>query len=220
MRRFLQNIHWSDKLIDILVVVLGITIAFGLNNWNEHRQNAKLEQKYLKSLREDLVKDSVNLQGGFIYMDKISFSINRIFRLGENKDSDSISYYFQALGDDYLIFRPEDYTYDALRQTGDINIIQRDTIVKTLSQLYDTYELFQIQVELAWRYNFDLLLPYYYNRNFRTGSVYDDTLYYDHKFQNSLIFYNGNLNNRQELMLASLRIIRQLIQLIDEELDE
>lgn len=221
MRNLFRSVHWSDKLIDILVVVLGISIAFWLNNWNQERQNITLEQQYLKNLRGDLAKDSVNLTVGFMYMDTISFSIKRIYQLYDDRNNaDSISYYFQALRNDFLSFKPEDYTYDALRQTGDINIIQNDSIARTLSQLYDTYELFQIQVELAWRYTFDLMLPYYYNRNYQVGTAYDDTIYMTPKFQTTLMFYESNLENRRGLMrkaLSEIKILNQLIELQPKE---
>ena len=38
-----SNVHWSDKLVDVLVVVLGITIAFGLNHWQSARKNKAYE---------------------------------------------------------------------------------------------------------------------------------------------------------------------------------
>ena len=47
--------------MDLLVVIVGITIAFGIDNRAEERKNEKLKQQYLISLPSDLRKDSLSL---------------------------------------------------------------------------------------------------------------------------------------------------------------
>lgn len=48
-------------MVDLLVVILGITIAFGIDNWAETRRNEQTKQQYLISLSNDLRVDSVAL---------------------------------------------------------------------------------------------------------------------------------------------------------------
>ncbi len=222
MRRFLSNIHWGDKLIDILVVVLGITIAFALNNWRENRQNAKLEQQYLRNLKEDLVKDSVGLDYSISHADEIFFSIERIQRLaGQSSNADSIYVYLGAIGDDnLLIFKPEDYSYSTMQQTGNITLIETDSIRRNLSQLYDTYELLEMQTDFAFKYQFDRLFTYYYNYDFQSQTTVDDQMYLTSNFRNTIRFYSSNLKERRRLMREALLKIRSLLHSIDHELDE
>ena len=35
MKNINLNINWESKIIDFLIVIIGITIAFKLNTWNE-----------------------------------------------------------------------------------------------------------------------------------------------------------------------------------------
>lgn len=49
-----QKIHWKNHFMELLVVVIGITIAFILENWRQERASSELEQKYLTSFKDDL----------------------------------------------------------------------------------------------------------------------------------------------------------------------
>ena len=57
------NHKWNNKkylinhLIELVVVVIGISIAFALNRWYENTKSEELEQKYMESLFDDLEKD-------------------------------------------------------------------------------------------------------------------------------------------------------------------
>ena len=47
---------------EIVLVVIGILIALGINSWNQDRLNNHREQIYLKNLKEELVNNIKNLQ--------------------------------------------------------------------------------------------------------------------------------------------------------------
>ncbi len=38
-----RSVSWLDKLVNVLVVILGISIAFGIDNWAEGRKNEQAE---------------------------------------------------------------------------------------------------------------------------------------------------------------------------------
>ena len=58
----MQNNLWWDKISDILIVVVGILIALGLDSWYDDRKEAKLEQQYLSTFLEDISADIENLK--------------------------------------------------------------------------------------------------------------------------------------------------------------
>ncbi|MGB3618374.1 MAG: DUF6090 family protein [Catalinimonas sp.] len=60
-RRQWREIDWVQQGVELLVVILGITIALALNNWNEGRRARRLRSQYLSQLRADLVSDSLTL---------------------------------------------------------------------------------------------------------------------------------------------------------------
>jgi hypothetical protein len=49
--------RWPEYLLKIIVVIIGITISFALNRFQENTSNSKLEQTYLKGMYEDITSD-------------------------------------------------------------------------------------------------------------------------------------------------------------------
>ncbi|MCK5279209.1 MAG: hypothetical protein KAK04_11730 [Cyclobacteriaceae bacterium] len=49
---------WFRYGFETLAVVVGILVAFALDNWNENRKQDLLEIQYLNGLRADLAHDS------------------------------------------------------------------------------------------------------------------------------------------------------------------
>ncbi|WP_242157082.1 DUF6090 family protein [Aestuariivivens sediminis] len=65
---------------EIILVVIGILIALSINNWNENLKNNRLKEYYLKSLMEDLSRDTLEIN-------KVAnWQRNEIFRLQKFKD--------------------------------------------------------------------------------------------------------------------------------------
>ncbi|MBT8186327.1 MAG: hypothetical protein HKP24_10585 [Croceitalea sp.] len=69
-RRIRQNLLTENKfkkyllyaIGEIVLVVIGILIALGINNWNQERKNISLKKSYLENLKVDLKKDIENLR--------------------------------------------------------------------------------------------------------------------------------------------------------------
>ena len=216
--RLFSNVHWSDKLVDVLVVVLGITIAFWLSNWQEERKNSTSEQKYLAALQTDLAKDTVQLLEIAEDMDTIFFGIERMLRLADKPEkADSVADYLSLINDIFVFF-PEDYTYKSLQQSGDIGLIQNDSLLLVLSYLYDYYDYINMMNELAYEYQHRNLLPYFDNYDLRREKVFSWKAYNNHVFDAHLIRYRRNLRNRQKWINEALEKHRTLQRLIREEL--
>jgi hypothetical protein len=49
--------RWPEYLIEIFVIVLSISISFGLDQWKDSRHEDEVEQLYLKTLSDNLASD-------------------------------------------------------------------------------------------------------------------------------------------------------------------
>lgn len=49
--------NWVRHGFETLVVVVGILVAFGLNNWNENRKERLVEKELLEDLQKDLISN-------------------------------------------------------------------------------------------------------------------------------------------------------------------
>ena len=47
---------------EIVLVVIGILIALGINNWNQESKDSKLGKEYLTRIHRDLVQDTTNFR--------------------------------------------------------------------------------------------------------------------------------------------------------------
>ncbi len=79
-KRQRQKINWLNHFIELVVVVIGITLAFMLNNWREAYVNHRMEEKYLNSFMDDLNFDRVQLDSLIFYNETKLKDINRITR--------------------------------------------------------------------------------------------------------------------------------------------
>lgn len=58
----IKNYEWGKLFFELIVVFLGITAGFVLNNWRMEQEEIKLEQKYIRSFLEDVNFDIPELQ--------------------------------------------------------------------------------------------------------------------------------------------------------------
>ena len=54
--------NWKHLFFELVVVFLGVTAGFLLNNWQLQRQDQNLEQKYLNSFLEDVNSNITELE--------------------------------------------------------------------------------------------------------------------------------------------------------------
>lgn len=60
--RKISNYNWEKLGLELLVVFLGITAGFILNNWRQRQQNEKLEQKYIEGFIQDVSENIKELE--------------------------------------------------------------------------------------------------------------------------------------------------------------
>jgi len=56
------NYEWGKLFFELIVVFLGVTAGFVLNNWRMDQEERKIEQKYLASFLQDIKFDIPELE--------------------------------------------------------------------------------------------------------------------------------------------------------------
>ena len=72
LRRFsdpLREMRWTQVVIELLLLVLGILIALAVDDWMQGRRDARMEREYLQLLARDLQRDDEILKE-FIYFEE------------------------------------------------------------------------------------------------------------------------------------------------------
>ena len=128
---------------EIILVVIGILIALGINNWNEKRKDKQLEKKLLTQLREDIHNNIIEFERANKKNASRNYSSNMVIRALKQDlpFNDSISKHFeQTHGMGFLSL---DYTtYEVIKSKGLI-IISNDSLRKKIQTTFKNYETIQ-----------------------------------------------------------------------------
>lgn len=124
-------------VLEIFIVIVGISIAFWLNNWGEERKERTLETEFLKTLRSDLASDSA----AFVYQvgqnQRNVKHLNAFVNILRKKDyaNDSISWYTGVFlnRNNWII---NDNTYEILKSGGKLDIISDFQLRSDISIFY------------------------------------------------------------------------------------
>jgi hypothetical protein len=145
---------------EIFLVVIGILLALQVNNWNENRKERNLEQRYLQRLIIDLEKDTENLNNSINSnirrKERAEFLINASER--PELVAEDPTYFIQSIeyagytGDPVI----SDHTFEEIKSSGNLAIIQNEGIRKTLSEYYsnrynrDQYDFIKQDFQLQY----------------------------------------------------------------------
>mgnify|MGYP001259873294 FL=1 len=79
--------NFKKYALDFIVVFLGISVSFGLNNLNEKRKDRVSEKNYYKNLLEDARQDLSNLENQIMVCEQRLDASNEILILVQNNSS-------------------------------------------------------------------------------------------------------------------------------------
>lgn len=117
---------WRRVLGELVVIVAGVLIALALDSWWESHQDRERESAYLSQLLKDLRETEARLQtvidGDSSMLQQVSSVLDRALN-GPLPSPDSL-----GLPTGYTQFRPLTGTQAALVQSGDLGLLQNDSI--------------------------------------------------------------------------------------------
>ena len=143
--RFLKYSRYA--IGEIVLVVIGILIALYINNWNEDRKERVIEIRYLQNLKSDLKNDSLALleiRAHRLNTVKAAKELLSIANSGEIENVHVVDSLYWTIGI-WWEFIPNDNTFQDLISSGRLNIIQDESIKKSLLKLSKDSE--QISVD-------------------------------------------------------------------------
>jgi hypothetical protein len=147
MTRFFKNIR--QKLVsenkgmaylryaigEIILLVIGILIALQINNWNEGRKNAVVEEEIISNLHEEFSQNKLVLKQVRDVLDKSEKSCYQVMNLmnkGKNYLSryniDSLLYW----SFEFNSFNPSSNVFTEILQSGRLGLIENKDIVSSL----------------------------------------------------------------------------------------
>src|SRR5690554_1744176 len=134
----MKNINWKYTLGEILIVIIGITIAFSLNKCSLEKENKKLSKMYLVNLRSDLEHDKATLEKNILTFEtkvKKIIDVKKLLNSGQTINASHNMLIFEIY--DLEKFKPNNVTYNTLLNSGDFKLIRDFELRKAIEAHYN-----------------------------------------------------------------------------------
>ena len=158
--RILRASEWKYAFGEVLLLVVGISIALAIDEWRGNIENIRTEREYIDQLVDDL-RLTEERMASVIEINASAESANSrlltVFENGENIEPDTLR---QLIGESWVYDNPVPVfaTTDALVTTGDLRLIRdstvRSRIARYLSNTRDYWlvPLYSIETEHRAQY--------------------------------------------------------------------
>ncbi|WP_436517018.1 DUF6090 family protein [Ekhidna sp. To15] len=137
----MKKVNWLDHIANLLVVILGISIAFYLESYKEEESNRAQERKYLESLIKDLDTDIEYLDTLGAFNERISEALVTLSEasLGRPYGNDTALMNYTLTIQYNPPFSPQRTTYESLKASGKMDLIGSFEIRNQVVELYEQY---------------------------------------------------------------------------------
>lgn len=225
--RLIKNINWRYSIGEVILIAIGILIAFALSNWNDDRKRYKEETRTLIEIQTALEKDLVSIENSIeIFKNGRRNIILVLDHLKAQKPyNDTLDLYFGRAIVAGIFFEDRG-AYETLTEKGR-ELITNDSLRSGLATLYTRDYVYLKHIE---KIDFDHLVhnvaPYYSKtfKDFRFGSnatpVDYESLLKDYYFFGLMEWLRTN----REFLIAQYEEteskVKHLLQVLEEGIDE
>jgi hypothetical protein len=186
-----SRIEWKNHFIELIVVFIGITLAFMLNSWREESKSHKLESQYISSFYDEIVYDGARLDtiinANNNKINKFSSVINQL------KTGDlSLDTCLVVAGEmaQINLFIPKTNTYETIKNSGNFNIINDYELRSKLIEYYESFEGKKLTEEYYKMYINNFIIPFLFeNLDLVNSAIIAEKDFNNHKFNNLIVGY-------------------------------
>ncbi|MCD2260239.1 DUF6090 family protein [Psychroserpens luteolus] len=153
---------------EILIVIIGISLAFAMSKWGENTANNAQKAQYINNLKQDIEADKIQLEANLVKInEKIELCGTLIPVLGSNdpeKPTKLRGVYNIA---NLTNFTPKDYTHQTLVNSGDLKLMNDFKLKSDILKHYSIYKDIQKAYQRQEAINKDYLGRYFiYNTDY------------------------------------------------------
>lgn len=132
--------------LEIIVIVIGISLAIGAERWVEHARETKEAKRVMTRMIAELARDSSDLEFNIKYVYRAAIADSLLTEWSQGKlelEDDSIGVYANnSLLTTY--FASNTAEVEALKGSGKLHLIENEEMLSKLLKHYDRYADFEI----------------------------------------------------------------------------
>ncbi len=220
--KFNWKIDWKSKLIDLLIVIIGISIAFKLNTWNETINKNNEARVYIESFYDENKTNEENLRQALQFTQQNKNDIDTLKQLLISKnytDSRIKSLIASMMG--MAEFNPTVTTMENITASGEFDLIQDIELRRSLINTYKTYNTTNKLEKFLADYINTYATPYFMkNIRFQDFSSISSNFLYDPIFENIVFGYEVLLNQEINGYKKNLERIKKLDKMLSSKINK
>jgi hypothetical protein len=143
-----NGVGWTHLGLELVVVVVGILLALGINSWNADRQAAALQDAFLRQLRDDLLRAELQMTGEMAKTAQAEAYTLRVLdaaRGDAEVDNDSLaSWLIQSIY--FSDPRPSTSTVEALAGSENLYVVKSAELRAAVTTMIDRIRHLQIRL--------------------------------------------------------------------------
>lgn len=133
----MKKINWQYAFGEIIIVIIGISVAFALNNWRDNQAKQKIKTQYIENLILDVQEEIKQLDTNEIQITSKIKNLDEVLNFMIKKEGNKnqiVGKVFESAR--HVTFNPENTTYYTLINSGDMKLIDNFQLRRRIEAHY------------------------------------------------------------------------------------
>jgi hypothetical protein len=206
---------------EVLLVMIGISLAFQVNNWSNERINRTTEVRYYENIRAQIASDKELILGQLRYNQRFMIQFryaNEIIEANDRTKLDTLGVIIRNLTQ-YSDFDKEGNIYETMVNSGEVKLLQNFDIVDEIRELEVRYfyvnRMESIHYDAMMGHVVAVINPLI---KYSTNEIILQDDVFNYKFQNILIILMQIMEEKDQTYNKAISSIDYITDLINKEL--
>ena len=202
---------------EVLLVMVGISLAFQVNNWNDNRIKNNTEVKYYENIRDQIADDKALVKSQMEFNNHFMSQFKFLNEQIESNKRDKIDFLGPIVRNltQYSDFDRKGNIYETLVNSGEIKLLRNDEIVDGIRELEEKYNYINRMENI----HYDAIMTHIIVSTgtlvkFSDGTVQKPEKLYTYEFQNLVISLMQIMTEKDKVYNEALDEIESITMLI------
>ncbi len=207
---------------EILLVMIGILLAFQVSKWYDNSIKRTNEIKYYQNIKDQINEDRYLINGELRYNDRIKDQFKYATKIIENNDRskmDTLGIIVRNLIE-YSDFDKQSNIYETMVNSGEIKLLNNHEIVHLIRILEERYTYLNRMENIHYDAVMQYAAPGMISAiKMQTGEIMKPEKIYSFQFQNLILLLIRVMEEKTDTYTSTISYIDRTLELIDKELE-